>query len=40
MANVKIDIVLQPSLRVTELPIKRFYRYVAEPELTFDSETG
>ncbi|KAG0339474.1 hypothetical protein BG000_002022 [Podila horticola] len=40
MANVKVDIVLQPSLRVTELPIKRFYRYVAEPELTFDSETG
>ncbi|KAG0356409.1 hypothetical protein BG005_004658 [Podila minutissima] len=40
MANVKVDIVLQPSLQVTELPIKRFYRYVAEPELTFDSETG
>ncbi|KAF9429568.1 hypothetical protein BGZ94_010274 [Podila epigama] len=40
MSNVKVDIVLQPSLRISELPIKRFYRYVAEPELTFDSETG
>ncbi|KAF8938350.1 hypothetical protein BGZ58_001082 [Dissophora ornata] len=34
--NVKVTIVLQPSLMLTEAPIKRFYRYVVEPELSFD----
>ncbi|KAG0354126.1 hypothetical protein BGZ54_001834 [Gamsiella multidivaricata] len=34
--NVKVDIVLQPSLELKEAPIKRFYRYVVESELSFD----
>ncbi|KAF9927498.1 hypothetical protein FBU30_003215 [Linnemannia zychae] len=36
MDNVKVEIVLMPALRLTQVPIKRFYRYVVEPELTFD----
>ncbi|KAG0312541.1 hypothetical protein BGZ97_011100, partial [Linnemannia gamsii] len=36
MDNVKVEVVLMPSLRLTQAPIKRFYRYVVEPELTFD----
>ncbi|KAG0378074.1 hypothetical protein BGX24_004801 [Mortierella sp. AD032] len=36
MDNVKVEIILMPSLRLTQAPIKRFYRYVIEPELTFD----
>ncbi|KAF9361740.1 hypothetical protein BGX26_012461 [Mortierella sp. AD094] len=38
MDNVKVDVVLLPSVHLTEAPIKRFYRYVVEPELKFDSE--
>ncbi|KAF9547413.1 hypothetical protein EC957_008422 [Mortierella hygrophila] len=36
MDNVKVKVVLMPALRLTQAPIKRFYRYVVEPELTFD----
>ncbi|KAF9986008.1 hypothetical protein BGZ75_002306 [Mortierella antarctica] len=36
MENVKVDVILTPSPELTEAPIKRFYRYVIEPELSFD----
>ncbi|KAI1306453.1 hypothetical protein EDD11_004745 [Mortierella claussenii] len=36
MDQVQVDIVLMPDLHVREVPIKRFYRYVVEPELKFD----
>ncbi|KAG0277722.1 hypothetical protein BGZ95_005473 [Linnemannia exigua] len=36
MDNVKVEIILMPALQLTQAPIKRFYRYVVEPELTFD----
>ncbi|KAF9398057.1 hypothetical protein BGX21_008225 [Mortierella sp. AD011] len=38
MDNVRVDVVLLPGDRLTEVPIKRFYRYVVEPELKFNSE--
>lgn len=37
MDNVKVNIVLQPSIETSEIPIKRFYRYVTPSELDFDS---
>ncbi|KAG0309294.1 hypothetical protein BGZ98_003896 [Dissophora globulifera] len=37
LENVKVDIVLQPTFLLSEAPIKRFYRYVVEPELSFDA---
>lgn len=37
MDNVNVKIVLKPSLQLSEAPIKRFYRYVAEAELAFDA---
>ncbi|KAF9098169.1 hypothetical protein BGX29_007755 [Mortierella sp. GBA35] len=36
MNNVRVEIVLMPKLSLDKAPIKRFYRYVVEPELTFD----
>ncbi|KAF9965234.1 hypothetical protein BGZ70_005207 [Mortierella alpina] len=36
MENVKVNVILTPSPELTEAPIKRFYRYVIEPELSFD----
>ncbi|KAF9566452.1 hypothetical protein EC968_003725 [Mortierella alpina] len=36
MENVRVDVILTPSPELTEAPIKRFYRYVIEPELSFD----
>ncbi|KAF9135677.1 hypothetical protein BGW39_001076 [Mortierella sp. 14UC] len=36
MDNVRVEVILMPALRLTQAPIKRFYRYVVEPELTFD----
>ncbi|KAI8362188.1 UDP-glucose:glycoprotein glucosyltransferase-domain-containing protein [Mortierella sp. GBAus27b] len=35
--NVKITVVLQAGVDLNEIPIKRFYRYVAPSELDFDS---
>ncbi|KAF9181890.1 hypothetical protein BGZ51_005123 [Haplosporangium sp. Z 767] len=37
MNNVNVKIILKPSLQLSEVPIKRFYRYVAEAELSFDA---
>ncbi|KAF9438604.1 hypothetical protein BGZ76_006503 [Entomortierella beljakovae] len=36
--NVRVDVILLPALFITEVPIKRFYRYVVESELKFNAE--
>ncbi|CAG8465787.1 2505_t:CDS:10 [Scutellospora calospora] len=38
--GVYTDVYLYPQLNLKELPIKRFYRYVLEPRLTFNITTG
>ncbi|CAG8465507.1 9724_t:CDS:10 [Cetraspora pellucida] len=38
--GVYIELYLYPHLNLKELPIKRFYRYVLEPRLTFNKTTG
>lgn len=38
--GVYIELYLYPQLNLKELPIKRFYRYVLEPQLTFNATTG
>ncbi|RIB10779.1 Glycosyltransferase Family 24 protein [Gigaspora rosea] len=38
--GVYIELYLYPQLNLKELPIKRFYRYVLEPRLTFNATTG
>ncbi|KAK9765247.1 killer toxin resistant protein, variant 2 [Basidiobolus ranarum] len=37
---VRIQVFLNPVKNLEKLPIKRFYRYVFQNELRFDSETG
>ncbi|KAK5983697.1 UDP-glucose:glycoprotein glucosyltransferase, partial [Trichostrongylus colubriformis] len=34
--NCDVKIVLNPIPKLSELPLKRFYRYVAVPEIQFD----
>ncbi|VDK63050.1 unnamed protein product [Cylicostephanus goldi] len=34
--NCDLKIVLNPKGKLSELPLKRFYRYVGAPELQFD----
>lgn len=38
IANVDITIFMNPKEKLSEMPVKSFYRYVLEPEVTFDSE--
>uniref|UniRef100_A0A0B7A3W1 UDP-glucose:glycoprotein glucosyltransferase thioredoxin-like domain-containing protein n=1 Tax=Arion vulgaris TaxID=1028688 RepID=A0A0B7A3W1_9EUPU len=38
IANVDIRIYLNPREKLSEIPVKSFYRYVLEPEVTFDSD--
>ncbi|KAK6962086.1 UDP-glucose:glycoprotein glucosyltransferase 1 [Biomphalaria glabrata] len=38
IANVDITIFMNPREKLSEMPLKSFYRYVLEPEVTFDSE--
>ncbi|KAL1967613.1 hypothetical protein VTN77DRAFT_3128 [Rasamsonia byssochlamydoides] len=38
LAGVNVKIFLNPRDRIQELPIKRFYRHVLEPEPSFDEE--
>ncbi|KAI8384821.1 UDP-glucose:glycoprotein glucosyltransferase-domain-containing protein [Radiomyces spectabilis] len=38
--GIHIDIYLNPHPKLEEIPIKRFYRYVFDSELHFDSKTG
>ncbi|XP_038051139.1 UDP-glucose:glycoprotein glucosyltransferase 1-like isoform X2 [Patiria miniata] len=33
--NVRIKVFMNPKDKLSEMPLKRFYRYVLEPELTF-----
>ncbi|KAF9586745.1 hypothetical protein BGW38_002767 [Lunasporangiospora selenospora] len=37
MDHVKVQVVLLPAMETSEVAIKRFYRYVSEPELRFDN---
>ncbi|KAK3776845.1 hypothetical protein RRG08_024619 [Elysia crispata] len=37
IANVEMRIFLNPREKLSEMPVKSFYRYVLEPEVTFDS---
>merc|ERR1712168_1001281 len=36
--NIDLKIFLNPKGKHSELPVKRFYQYVLQPELNFDSE--
>ncbi|KAF7724618.1 hypothetical protein EC973_000862 [Apophysomyces ossiformis] len=38
--GVFIEIYLNPHTHLEEIPLKRFYRYVVDPELHFDAVTG
>ncbi|KAH9487627.1 UDP-glucose:glycoprotein glucosyltransferase 1, partial [Bulinus truncatus] len=38
VANVDITIFMNPREKLSEMPLKSFYRYVLEPEVTFDSD--
>ncbi|XP_059174574.1 UDP-glucose:glycoprotein glucosyltransferase 1-like isoform X2 [Physella acuta] len=38
IANVEITIFMNPREKLSEMPLKSFYRYVLEPEVTFDPE--
>lgn len=38
MAGVYVRVYLNPQTTTTELPIKRFYRYVFSKSIQFDSE--
>ncbi|RIA98379.1 Glycosyltransferase Family 24 protein [Glomus cerebriforme] len=38
--GVAIELYLNPRMGLNEIPIKRFYRYVLEPRLNFNSTTG
>lgn len=40
MDDVYLSVVLNPRLNVTEMPLKRFYRYNAPSRLSFDEVTG
>ncbi|RHZ48667.1 hypothetical protein Glove_543g33 [Diversispora epigaea] len=40
MEGVYIEIYLYPRLHMEEIPLKRFYRYVLNPRLNFDSNNG
>ncbi|XP_005100215.1 UDP-glucose:glycoprotein glucosyltransferase 1 [Aplysia californica] len=38
IANVDIRIYLNPREKLSEMPLKNFYRFVLEPEITFDGQ--
>ncbi|CAO1622126.1 unnamed protein product [Jaminaea pallidilutea] len=40
MPDVYLQVILNPLLNVTEMPLKRFYRYSAPKSLDFDETTG
>ncbi|CAO1632552.1 unnamed protein product [Sympodiomycopsis kandeliae] len=40
MDDVYLSVVLNPRLNITEMPLKRFYRYNAPSKLDFDEQTG
>ena len=40
MTNVNIQIAMNSREKLSELPLNRFYRYVLEPQLTFDKDGG
>ena len=40
MTNVNVQIAMNSREKLSELPLNRFYRYVLEPQLTFDKDGG
>ncbi|XP_067039989.1 UDP-glucose:glycoprotein glucosyltransferase 1-like [Acropora muricata] len=40
VTNVNIQIAMNSREKLSELPLNRFYRYVLEPQLTFDKDGG
>ena len=38
MTNVNIKLAMNSREKLSELPLNRFYRYVLEPEVTFDDD--
>lgn len=38
MTNVNIKLAMNSREKLSELPVNRFYRYVLEPEVTFDED--
>lgn len=40
LPDAYLEVVLNPVRNITEMPLKRFYRYSAPNRLTFDPETG
>ncbi|GFO47457.1 UDP-glucose:glycoprotein glucosyltransferase 1 [Plakobranchus ocellatus] len=40
IANVEMRIFMNPREKLSEMPVKSFYRYVLDPEVTFDQDGG
>lgn len=38
--NCSLTVILNPQLQTTSYPIKRYYRYAVNPQLSFDSKKG